>query len=84
MIGKIPSRELKRERDDLIAQLAVAGLTYKEIENEIRDESRFKPVLISDSRVGQIIRGYGDLSHYDIPLAKRHSFCAKLRDWWLR
>ena len=66
----------------MIAQLAVAGLSYKEIENAIRDESRFKAVLISDSRVGQIIRGYGDLSHYDIPLAKRQGLWARLRNWW--
>jgi hypothetical protein len=36
MIGKISKNELKRERDDMIAHLAVAGLSYKEIESAIR------------------------------------------------
>ena len=84
MIGKIPLSELKQERDDLIAQLAVAGLSYKEIENAIRDENRFKSVRIKAQRIGQIIRGYGEITHYDIPLPKRQGLCAKLRDWWLR
>jgi len=84
MIGKIPLTNLKRERDDLIAQLAVAGLSYKEIENAIRDESKFKPVRIKAQRIGQIIRGYGEISHYDVRLPKRQGFCAKLRKWWIR
>ena len=83
MIGKIPLSELKQERDDLIAQLAVAGLSYKEIENAIRDENRFKSVRIKAQRIGQIIRGNGEISHYDVRLPKRRGFWSRLRNWWL-
>tara|TARA_R100000808_G_C2154027_1_gene164728 strand:- start:250 stop:504 length:255 start_codon:yes stop_codon:yes gene_type:complete len=83
MIGKIPLSELKKQRDDMIVQLAVAGLTYLEIENAIRDESKFNPVRIKAQRIGQIIRGYGEISHYDVPLSKRRSLWSRLRDWWL-
>ena len=83
MIGKIPLNELRRQRDDMIAQLAVGGLSYKEIENAIRDENRFRPVRVKAQRIGQIIRGYGEISHYDVRLPKRQGFWSRLRNWWL-